>query len=140
MVSDLVPDLTPAPNASIKVVDGQGVENTGVLAIGDKVEVTAGDNMTTVYYTISNIFDAVNKIQNSTISVYPNPTSGNVTISGISTGSKIVVSNILGQNLFEKVANSNMVPISLTGQPSGIYFIQVTSNAKVVGSYKLILK
>ena len=37
-VSDLLANLTPSIDATIKVVNESGVENTGILRLGDEVE------------------------------------------------------------------------------------------------------
>ena len=38
----------------------------------------------------------------------------------------IVISDILGQKIFERTANSETTQLSIAGQLSGIYFIQIT--------------
>jgi hypothetical protein len=139
LVSDFLANLMPAPGASIKVINAQGIENTGVLAIGDKVEVTAANNVGKVDYSIINIFDAVNTIKNSSVSIYPNPTSGNFTISGIPAGSKIAIRSILDQNMFETFVSNDNLQLSLEGQPAGIYFILI-SNDTGLACFKLIVK
>ena len=70
-VSDLLANLTPSIDATIKVVNESGVENTGILRLGDKVEVTSGDKLVKVVYTL-NIFDSVLKTGAGFIRVYPN--------------------------------------------------------------------
>jgi hypothetical protein len=140
LASDFLADLTPAPGASLKVVSSLGVENTSTLNIGDKVRVTAGDGITTVDYAINNIFNGVSKFSKGAFNAYPNPSNGNVTLTGIAIGNRIVVSNILGQQIFAKIANQDVEHISLQGQPSGIYFVKISNNEKTVGCYKLIVK
>jgi hypothetical protein len=140
LASDFLLDLTAAPGASLMVVNALGVENTNTLNIGDRVRVTAGDGVTMVDYVINNIFNGVNKISKGAFNAYPNPSNGNVTLTGIAIGNRIVVSNILGQQIFAKVANQDIEHISLQGQPSGIYFVKISNNEKTVGCYKLIVK
>jgi hypothetical protein len=139
LVSDFLANLILAEGASIKVVNAQGIENTGVLAIGDKVEVTSANFVTKVEYSIISITDAVNTIKNSSISIYPNPTSGNLTLSGIPAGSKILIRSILGQNIFETFVSNDNLQLSLEGQPAGIYFILI-SNDSGLACFKLIVK
>lgn len=138
-VSDFIANLTAAPFATIQVISTDASVNTGTLKIGDMLEVTAGDGTTKVDYSIS-VINSVNTFQSSAINVYPNPSSGLVTLSGIRAGNKIVVSNMLGQQLISKVASQDMEQLSLEGQPNGIYFIVVSENNKTVGHFKLILK
>lgn len=139
-VSELVSHLVPAAGATIKIMTSSGSENTGTLNNTDVVVVTAADGVTQAQYAL-NVVTAVDKVTGPVaISVYPNPTSDVVNISGIETGNRISVYNMLGQQLFEKVASQNIVSISMSGHPSGVYFIQVNNNTKVLGRYKLILK
>jgi hypothetical protein len=139
LVSDFMAHLFPSPSASIKVVDAQGIENTGVLAIGDRVVVTSANSIAKAEYSIISIIDAVNAIKNNSISIYPNPTSGNFTISSIPAGSKIAIRNILGQYILETFVTDDNLQRSLEGQPAGIYFILI-SNDTSSSCYKLIVK
>jgi Secretion system C-terminal sorting domain len=104
------------------------------------VQVTSFDNAITVEYQIGFYFDALSKIQKYAITLYPNPTSGIITISEVAIGSTIVVSNILGQHFLERVADQNKVQLSLEGQPGGIYFIQIINDFKILACLKLIVK
>jgi len=140
LVSDFLANLTAAPNASVRVINSQGIENTGFLKIGDRVEVFAGDNSTKVDYDIINILDAVKNIKNSSICIYPNPSSGNFTLSGLAPGSKIKVSNILGRQLLEKTANQDKIQLALEGQPGGIYILKISNGPNVLACVKLIVK
>jgi hypothetical protein len=139
LVSDFLAHLFSPDGASVKVVNDQGIENTGVLAIGDKVEVHGVNYVGKVVYRIINLFDAVNAIENGSITIYPNPTSGNFNISGIPAGSKIVIRSILGQNLFETFNSYDNLQFSLDDQPAGIYFILI-NNDTGVACYKLIVQ
>jgi hypothetical protein len=139
LAADFLANLTAAPSATVMLTDSLGAAATGTLTVGDKVVVTAGDGVTKATYTIS-VLTTVKPIQSRTISVYPNPSSGQVSISGIELGNRIEVTNILGQQLYAKVASHDVELISLEGQPSGIYIISVINNNKVLGRYKLLLK
>ncbi len=138
-VADFIANLTPAPGASIKVTNADGVENTGTLAMGDKVVVTSGNGVNVVNYIVSFPTGINNQNQNS-ISIYPNPTSDRATISGLREGNRIRVSNIMGVVVFDKTAQMDKEVVSLQGQRYGIYFITVSNADGIVGRYKLILK
>jgi hypothetical protein len=62
------------------------------------------------------------------LAVFPNPTRGLFTISGISEGSEIRICNSLGELLLTRssqLTQSPQLTIDLTGRPAGIYFVQV---------------
>ncbi len=138
-VADFIANLTPALGATIKVTNADGVENTGILTPGDKLVVTSGNGATVVEYTIDFLSGVGNNDKNS-ISVYPNPTIDMVTISGLTSGSRIRVNNVMGTLVIDKKASSDKEVISLQGQRFGMYFITVSNDDGIVGRYKLILK
>jgi hypothetical protein len=139
LVSDFLANLIPAPGASVKVVNAQGIENIGVLEIGDRVEVTAANYVGKVVYRIINLTDAVNTNKTSSISIYPNPTTGIFNVLGIPSGSKIVIRSVLGQNLFETFVTNDNLQLSLENQPAGIYFILISNNTGLA-CFKIIVK
>jgi hypothetical protein len=138
-VADFIANLTPAPGASVMVTDADGVENTGTLVKGDKLVVTSGNGANIVNYSIDFPTGIDNQNQNS-INIYPNPASDRVTISGLMSGNRIKVNNIMGVLVLDKTAQLDKEVISLQGQRYGIYFITVSNADGIVGRYKLILK
>ena len=66
------------------------------------------------------------------VSVYPNPSSGNYTISlkGIEEGDHLVVSDLLGKQILTKPLNTNadLMNLDLTNMPAGAYIIKFTGN------------
>ncbi|MCF8429829.1 MAG: FG-GAP-like repeat-containing protein [Bacteroidia bacterium] len=102
---------------------------------------TAGSNIKTV--TI--IQDAtvgvneVNKINH--ISIYPNPTSGIVTISSNQTIVNIEVFDVTGKAVFSQQNNSHQtnLEIDLSALSNGIYFINVQNNFGGISKSKLVV-
>ncbi|MBL4624014.1 MAG: T9SS type A sorting domain-containing protein [Flavobacteriales bacterium] len=65
-------------------------------------------------------------ISEKTINLYPNPTSGLVKIEGVENGIYSII-DINGRLLqFGVVKNNSMIDI--TGNPTGVYFVQITHN------------
>jgi len=133
-------NLIPAPGATVMVVDENDVENTGTLMAGDLVKVIATDGVTTAYYTIAIHGVAIDDLNNGSILVYPNPSSGKISITGLEPGNRIHVYNMLGVAVRDIVTYQELEVISLDNQPNGIYFIVVSDDETAVGRYKLILE
>lgn len=66
------------------------------------------------------------------LTLVPNPTSGQVQISGngIEAGAKVSILNSVGALVFADVAQSSVVNADLAGQPAGIYHVVVANNGK----------
>ena len=63
--------------------------------------------------------------------LYPNPTSGQITIA-VEGMQKVVVYNTLGQALLNKEANGDVLQLDLLGLENGLYLLQVNSQAGIV--------
>ncbi|MBE0652754.1 MAG: hypothetical protein IH594_03085, partial [Bacteroidales bacterium] len=100
-VSSFLSNLIPAEGAVMKVINDAGVEQTGNMAIGNKLVVTAGDGVTTVTYSI-NVGTGVNNPDGSSVVIYPNPSTGMIFVSGLEAGSRLSVYNMLGQRLIDR--------------------------------------
>jgi len=65
------------------------------------------------------------------ISVYPNPTSNEIIVSGIETGSILKIIDISGKIVFQKIANSQVQTLDISKLPNGNYSItNLTLNGK----------
>lgn len=138
-VSEFIANLILAPGASVKVTDADHVENTGTLKKGDLLVVTAADGVTEVTYGIE-FPTSVNDPDRSAVTIYPNPTSDRFTVKGLEHGDRIRINNILGVLILDRTAQQDMEVIPMAGQRSGVYFVTVSNNDKIIGRYKLVLK
>lgn len=97
---------------------------------------TSARNVVLAKYSPCQTSTGINETEEALNSFYPNPTTGEITISGIDENTKIEVYNTLGQKL-------NLVSLSLgegrkgeavrlNDQPSGIYFIRIGSVTKKI--------
>ena len=137
-VDQFLSRVTAAPGASIVLMDAEGNEKiSGTLAVGDMVKVVAADGKTEVMYSID-IQTSSKFVDSANINLYPNPTSGKVNISGLEAGGKIQVFNATGAVISEVEVKQNIETISLSNQPSGMYFIVVSDANKMLGRYKVI--
>ncbi len=140
-ISDLMAKLTPAFGAQMAIFDKNGVAKptTGKLMRGDVLKVTSADGKIVNTYALELDYTAASTIR-SEISVYPNPTDGEVHIRGLQAGNRVRVINLTGALLFDRVAGNSLEMISLRNQPSGMYFITVSDAGNVIGQYKVIRK
>ncbi len=140
-VSEFHSRITTSLGAAAVVLDADGNEKaTGNLGQGDRVRVTSADGKIVVMYDIDVHIVSADKLTAAGIQVYPNPTSGKVNIQGMEQGTRIQVYSETGALLKDLKSSSSHDILSLEDQPSGLYLIVLTKNAKLVGQYKLIRK
>ena len=112
--------------------------DTNHVAIGARLNDGSGIEAghTRVYSTINYVGVLENNFGN-TLTVYPNPTNGEVSIDlGSSYNNvSVIASNVLGQIVHNKnFNNSSLLQLNISGE-AGVYFIEVSS-----GDKKAILK
>jgi hypothetical protein len=126
-VEELAGMLIAAPGATITVLDGTGAEvASGDVAEGFQVKVVSADGTVEVVYDIMIIVSIGENRDIATIVAYPNPTSGEVYLTGLHKDSEIGVYNITGHKV--KTIRANELAsgrLSLTDQPAGIYLVTV---------------
>ena len=74
------------------------------------------------------VIDLTSTNENQTLDfeLYPNPTSGQITIA-LEGLQKVVVYNTLGQALLNKEASSDVLQLDLSGFENGLYWVKVTA-------------
>ena len=73
-------------------------------------------------------WEVINGVENfnaSSLNIYPNPATNQVTISGISTGDKIVLMDYSGRKIMELRSASQEQAIDVGGLSAGVYIISV---------------
>jgi len=81
-----------------------------------------------VIVTIHGSTAVTNPLDNNSISVYPNPTLGNVTISSSDAEIETVeVLNLQGQSILRKDVRSTSTNINLNNLASGVYYTKITT-------------
>ena len=102
--------------------------------------VTSGDGSLFVVYTFGTFKEdvGIQHLLSGTIKLYPNPTRGSLEISGLETGSRIQVFNMLGSKMMELESLDKNQEISLAGKPDGLYYIVISMDNLPIGNYKVI--
>lgn len=68
---------------------------------------------------------------NDEITLFPNPSRGQFTLTGLKTASIIEVYNCIGQKLQNIIDDaSNTMIIDISNKPAGIYFIRINNQNK----------
>jgi hypothetical protein len=71
----------------------------------------------------------LNDPNNSAYSIFPNPSTGQFTLSA--TGkNEIIITNAAGQMVYSTVSNGSAI-IDLSAQPKGVYFVKLTGESSV---------
>ena len=74
------------------------------------------------------------------MSIYPNPSKGQVTVLSNLEGDSIVkVISLTGQLILEKTFDTSEMNIDLNGYEKGIYILQITSQGNVI-TKKVVLE
>ena len=138
-VSDFLANLTPAEGATMQVQDAGGIgkSDDDTMAEGDMLQVTAANGVNIVFYTVELVV-GVDDADAASIQIYPNPSSGQLYVTGMEPGTRIRVYNSVGAALHDVVAYNAVEHISLNDQPNGMYFITLSKDEDVIGHYKVI--
>jgi hypothetical protein len=92
------------------------------------------------FFYIKDVFPAINEVDYTplTMSIYPNPASGQVNVEFEGKGN-ITVYNMLGQTVYHVENVENKKDISLNNMATGVYFVTVRSG-NAIATQKLIVK
>jgi len=88
-------------------------------------------------------YTGINDInRNNIVSIFPNPASNffKINIPESSINSELIISNILGKTVLKSQLNVSETKIDTRNYASGIYFVSVLSEGKIIDTKKLIIK
>ncbi len=137
-ISEFYSNINVAPGATAVVVDKNGlVKTNGDIDGSDKVQVTSADGKIKVMYAFGKP-TSNQKLDKQEISVYPNPTSGKIRVSGVQAGNRIQVFSSTGAVVRDAVVQNSMEILSLDNQPDGMYMIVVSAENSVTAKFKVI--
>ncbi len=138
-VTEFYAGIIAVAGANAEIVDVNGnVKTSGSLKRGDVLKVTSGDQKIIVFYRLALDLTSAGKIGLEQIVIYPNPTSGVLNISGIQTGNRIQLYSSTGALILVRNASANIEVLSLDNVPSGMFYIVVSNENKMIGRFKAI--
>ncbi|HOG19492.1 MAG TPA: T9SS type A sorting domain-containing protein [Salinivirgaceae bacterium] len=106
-----------------------------------KVAMTAFDSNnpsdSTRIVVVADYYTSINEANKTHMKMYPNPTNGELTITG-GYGKTVTVFNAIGQLIYSQLLNSDQELLDLSFMKSGIYMVRLTENGKIIETKKLI--
>ena len=116
------------------------VNNTGYIYFDYNPAIITNTAFNTYVSVIPSAVGIVEKIQKDGISIYPNPTQGNVTfdLGKIQINVQIKITDFQGREVKQlKISNSQFIDIDLNETAEGVYFITVKSE-EMESTFKVI--
>jgi hypothetical protein len=94
-------------------------------------EVTYGDSLYYYYHTFLGINDLLSR--SITLKIYPNPSSGQVTIetSAIPGNDQLSIVNLNGQEVITRQITEPKTQLDISGLQCGVYFVRLTGEGKI---------
>ena len=80
---------------------------------------------------VADYFTSIKEADKVHMKIYPNPTNGELNITG-GYGKTVKVFNAIGQLMFSQQLNSDQELLDLSFIKSGIYMVQLTDNGKII--------
>lgn len=83
--------------------------------------------------------NGISALNTATFSIHPNPSNGNITITGLQTNDKVSLVNAFGKvvKLTDNDMNVDQVELNLSTLPQGLYFVRIERNG-AISNQKLI--
>jgi hypothetical protein len=85
----------------------------------------SNEKMGTLNITLESVLSTTGQEEKS-LRVFPNPTSGNITIAGIESGTALEVYNVLGARILQRQLSSGQTQMDISTLPSGVYMFRLT--------------
>lgn len=103
---------------------------------------TVTDNTGCSGTTCFNITTGISSLigSSSSIHIFPNPTSGIITIDGIEEGQTVEVYNYLGQKVSSTMASNTTLQLDITTQATGIYLVRILNKDATLADQKKVIK
>lgn len=130
------------PNSTLnlgtyRIDEGLNCNSFMRVGVPDNTTYSKGTSSSSLYQYEKD-FENTNENFKSTIGdkilIYPNPTSGNFTITQLEqfVGGNIEIINLMGQVVFSNIINTNQMIVDLSKNPKGIYLVKINSDREQV--------
>ncbi len=137
-------DFVPVANAEIFAGNMYYTDNSGkaVFTLESEPPLVISSGVDAVLIS-QKIITGISPVANQAFRVYPNPVESELIVEGLQNGGgfisvlKLFTSG--GQMVFEKEINPNLQRLSLTGLPTGIYYLKLVQGTKTE-THKIIKK
>lgn len=90
------------------------------------------------YEVVEKIIEPLASVSEDDIKLFPNPSKGQFSLSGLKGESLITISNISGETLFTQEGNTSTIDIDLGGYSNGLYLIRINSRNNIVIKHLII--
>ena len=68
----------------------------------------------------------------SSIQIYPNPSSGTFSVTGLPLNSELTVFNVMGKKIFSRKTADTFLTIDLSASPKGMYYVKIDDMTKSI--------
>jgi PKD repeat protein/predicted secreted protein len=90
--------------------------------------------------TINTATGVQNLSANSSMKVYPNPTSGIFMIDGLERDNSVEVFDVVGKVVYQTITSNSTLSVDLSGKDKGVYFYRITNtNSKDIKAGRVVL-
>lgn len=128
-------------------IKGEEIPTTAVNIIGVNMRTAAysngygSDRLASRYYILPREVSPVTGIsENGTtpVSVYPNPTADNVTLTIGGDATTVSVYNVMGTLVSTQAVSCGANTVNMGSMPAGVYFLRITNGNEAVGTVKVV--
>jgi hypothetical protein len=127
-------NITAVANDSKATVVGAGAKTFTASGTTANIVVTAEDGTSKTYTVTITVGVGAKDLSQAGIKVYPNPTNQHINIEGLERGTKVMLFNAAGQQVYSEQSSGRNMNIQLSGYNSGIYMIRIEHEGKVFTS------
>jgi Alpha-tubulin suppressor and related RCC1 domain-containing proteins len=114
-----------------------GTNSNGQLGDGSKISRSTPVPITCPTITL----ETTKVLSEMVVNVYPNPSQGDFLITvdeSVVENGVVIILNMTGSVVYEKQFSGKVIKVDLTGQPQGIYYIQLQNDYKLTYQEKII--
>jgi hypothetical protein len=80
----------------------------------------------------------INEVNSMSLQIFPNPSSGKITVTGLKSGDRLTMVDLAGKTVMEKAASAFSKTLSLDEIGVGLYLLKVYKEGKNLKTYKIV--